>query len=146
MKTAVALLVAVIVVACATALPSPSAASMVSVGVSNDTTMALAVSINDQRLGDVSPADTAAEFTPTGSLRFPWSIEVRSTSGTVLLSMIVQGQDVVSTTAPGGEWIQTQRFERVDTTCGRLMVWAGEVEPSVADLPAPTSSVAPCHP
>ena len=146
LKTGFALVAAVVLVASATAVPSPTASLRVRVGVSSGTTMALSVALNGQHLGDISPTDTAAAFGPASLPQLPWDIEVRSTSGKVLVSMTVQVQDVLSTALPGGGQVVTQRFERVDTTCGQLMVWTGEVEPSVADLPAPRSSVGPCNP
>ena len=91
-------------------------------GISNGTalTVTLFVSIDPSRL----PA-------------LPWKVEARSASGRILTTMHVEVGEIQATIQPDGAIERTGAMGRVDLSCGRLTIWAGDFYPSG---PPPTAS------
>lgn len=123
--------------ACGLLSPSRSAA-IVKLGVSNGTTLAVSLFVNRQHIADFRPGSPAPTIDPASLPPLPWSVEARSSSGRVLTSMTVKPDQITSITGPGGNIEQsTGVLGRVDLSCGRLTIWAGDVQPSG---PAPPPS------
>ncbi len=90
-----------------------------------------------QRIADY-PAGGPVPSIDSAALPFlPWDVEVRSPSGRVLTTMHVDIGEVVTTTPTGAVAGRTIPFGRVDLSCGRLTIWAGDFPPSG---PAPPPS------
>ena len=105
--------------------------------VSNDTTLLLTVSINDQVVGSAPPGQIS-NFDPT-SFAGPWHVAIDTASGRRLLDMTYSAGEISSTNGSEGGVGQ-----RLDLSCGRLDVYAG---PPMSG-PAPPQSFPPndCQP
>lgn len=104
--------------------PSPA------LGVSNGTTLIVTVVVNGQPVGVFPPGGLGPGIDPAALPPLPWTVEARSTSGRVLTSMRVEPGEVATTTAPDGAVEHRGTMGRVDLSCGRLTIWAGDVQPS----------------
>jgi hypothetical protein len=99
-------------------------------GIANGTTLDVTVFVNGSRVADSRPGAAAPMIDTTGLPPLPWTVEARTTTGRLLTSMqVVEGQ-VWSTTQPDGGSASSGTFGRVDLSCGRLTIWAGDVQPS----------------
>lgn len=74
----------------------------------------------DRAADDIATIDVAA-LPP-----LPWNVEARPPSGRVLTSMQVRPGDVQSADSA----VHTIPIGRVDLSCGRITIWAGDVSPS----------------
>jgi len=84
----------------------------------------MSVVVNGQRVADFpawgpEPSIDVATLPP-----LPWTVEARSPSGRVLASMHVEPGQVSSS---GNSF--TGAMGRVDLSCGRLTIWAGDAPP-----------------
>lgn len=105
-------------------------------GISNGTTLTVTLVVNGEPIGEYKPGGDP--FIDVSSLPLlPWDVEARSPTGRVLTSMHVELGQVSSTTGAGGVVEQRGVLGRVDLSCGRLSIWAGDVQPSG---PAPIPS------
>lgn len=134
---AASLALAVTIAACGTlASPAPTAERPL-LGISNGTTLDVSLFVNDVLVGEY-PAGGPVPAIRTADLpALPWAVEARSVSGRVLTSMRVEPGQVWSTTRPDGVMASSGAIGRVDLSCGRLTIWAGDRQPSG---PAPNQS------
>jgi hypothetical protein len=114
---------------------SPSARP--NLGISNGTALTVTLFVNGQRIDDFRGGGPYPTINPVELPPLPWNVEARSPSGRVLTAMRVEAGDVRSATPGTGEIERSGVFGRVDLSCGRLTIWAGDVQPSG---PAPAAS------
>jgi hypothetical protein len=146
MRLAVALL-AVLLAGChALGGPSADPSSRPNLSVGNGTTLTVTLVVNGRPVGDFpggvgpEPSIDIAALPP-----LPWNVEARSPSGRVLTSMMVKPGDIRTTTVPGG--VETSgTFGRVDLSCGRLTIWAGDVMPLGPVPSSPAGHPGDCEP
>ena len=131
--------IGIAVAACGSTLPLP--AGTTKLGVSNGTTLTVSVYVNGVRIADFPPGAPAPTIDPSILAPLPWRVEARSPSGRVLTSMTVEPGEVTRTTRPGGVTEYTGAMGRVDLSCGRLTIWAGDITPS-----GPPPPPSPGHP
>lgn len=142
MRLAVALL-AISLVACnAAASPSPRT----NLGISNGTTLTVTLEVNGQHVADFPPDGPAPTIDLAALPALPWNVEARSPSGRVLTSMQVKPGDIYSVTAAGGVVEHSGTIGRVDLSCGRLTIWAGDVQPSGPAPPPSPGTPGDCAP
>jgi hypothetical protein len=89
------------------------------ISVENGTTLDVSIFVNGSVVGRVNAGD-GAEIPPGELPPLPWSVEGRSPSGRLLVSMTVKPGDVGRA---GNE--QHGTGGRVDLSCGRLDLWSG---------------------
>lgn len=115
-------------------------------GISNGTALDIIVFVNDVRVAESRPGGPSAVIETFGLPSLPWTVEARTASGRLLTSMrVVEGQ-VWTTTRPDGRASSIGVFGRVDLSCGRLTIWAGDVQPSVPAPPANPGQPGDCVP
>ena len=119
------------------AAATTGAAAHVSLGISNGTTLAVTLFVNGKRVAYYPPGGPPPTIDPASLPPLPWIVEARSPSGRVLTSMQVKPGEVQTTALPGFGVEHSAPFARVDLSCGRLTIWAGDIEPSG---PAPEPS------
>jgi hypothetical protein len=130
----VAVFLAVTIAACN---PTASDPARPNLGVANGTTLTVTLVVNGQRVAEF-PGRGQQPSIDTGALPpLPWKVQGLSPSGRVLTSMDVAPGQVQTRTDPGGVVEQSGTMGRVDLSCGRLTIWAGDIQPSG---PAPTAS------
>jgi hypothetical protein len=137
MKLLTAALFGVLLAGCATPPPpsgAPSLAPNPSLYVSNGTTLTVTLVVNGQKVGDFPPGGPDPTIDVALLPPLPWNVAARSPSGRVLTSMQVapgeiQGADSAVHTIPMG---------RVDLSCGRLTIYAGDFAPS-GPVPLPSA-------
>jgi hypothetical protein len=145
MRRSTLLLAVVLLMGCAWMPPAASPKPVI-LGVSNGTTLAVSVFVNGRHVGDFVPGRTNPTIDPASLPPLPWSVEARSPSGRVLTSMAVRQGEVSSTMGPDGETTYTGALGRVDLSCGRLTIWAGDVPPSGPAPPPSPGSPGDCAP
>jgi hypothetical protein len=117
---------------------STGAATHVRLGISNGTALAVTLFVNGERVAYYPPGGQQPTIDPASLPPLPWIVEARSPSGRVLTSMQVKPGDVETTALPSGGVGYSGQFARVDLSCGRLTIWAGDIEPS-GPPPEPSS-------
>ena len=96
--------------------------------VENGTELAVSVLVNGQ-LVDEYPAMASGEV-DADLPPLPWRVEARSASGRILTSFDVALGDVRTDRGPQNEITHgSAMLGRVDLSCGRLSVWAGDITP-----------------
>jgi uncharacterized protein YceK len=110
---------AVVLVGCGSLLPQPNPQPGAGISVANNTTLDVTILLNGSAIGRVRAGD-AAEIPPGELPPLPWSVEARSPSDRLLVSMTVRPGDVDQ---EGNERRGTGG--RVDLSCGRLDIWSG---------------------
>lgn len=97
--------------------------------VDNGTELAVRVFVNGQLVAEYK-AMTVGEVDADLPM-LPWHVEARSPTGRLLTSFDVAFGDVRTDRGPRGEVTrQSGALSRVDLSCGRLSVWAGDFAPS----------------
>jgi hypothetical protein len=93
--------------------------------VSNGTTLEVTLVVNGIEVDRLAAQDGAFDIPADALPALPWSVEVRSPSGRLLVSMGVLAGDVwTAPVANGGtEWHGAAN--RVDLSCGRIDIWSG---------------------
>lgn len=134
---------ALLVAGCTAApTPAPSAASAVSLNVANGTTLAVTLVVNGQAVGAFPPQGAGPAIDTSRLPPLPWSVEARTSSGRVLATMVVHPGDGIENSAG----MTTIPMGRVDLSCGRLTIWAGDHPPSGPIPPSPAGSPGDCVP
>jgi hypothetical protein len=140
------LLLSIAAVVAVFACTAASPATRVDLGIANGTTLTVSLFVNGQLVG-VSPPDARGPTIDPNSLPpLPWTVEARSPTGRVLTSMIVEPGEVRTATGPGDQVSHSGTFGRVDLSCGRLTIWAGDVVPSGPIPPPSPGSPGDCVP
>ncbi len=116
---------------------TPSGTAAVGLSYSNQTTIAIDLFVNSQKLQTMSPA-TDGSVAVTSLPPLPWTVEARTSGGRVLATMTVRDGDVTQ----GSGWMQGDAI-RVDLSCGRLDLWAGP--PILGPMPG-SGSPGDCEP
>ena len=111
--------------------PGTVPAAAMSVSIANGTTLTVTLVVNDAPVATVQPGDDA-DVPASRLTALPWAVEARSSSGRVLVSLVVHDGDVVQ--APGGS---KGDATRIDLSCGRLDIWSGP--PLLGPAPGPGS-------
>ena len=97
--------------------------------VENGTGLAVSIVVNGQLVAEypaMASGEVDADLPP-----LPWQVEARSASGRILTSFDVAVGDVRTDRGPQGDITHgTAVLGRVDLSCGRLSVWAGDITPS----------------
>ena len=134
-----------VLVACS-AEPVSTPAERVNLGISNGTAIAVTLSVNGQRIGEFAAQSGEPTIDVSRLPPLPWNVEARSPSGRLLTSMNVAPGQVQSTTGPGGVIEHSGALGRVDLSCGRLTIWAADVQPSGPAPPPSPGTPGDCAP
>lgn len=113
-------------------------------GISNESTLTVTLTVNDQVVGTAIPGAAIAPIDFASLPPFPWTVEARSPSGRVLTSMKVDAGYVTIGTDPNGNLGSSGTVGRVDLACGRITIWAGYSAPSGPVTPSPAGSPGDC--
>jgi hypothetical protein len=135
-RVAVGFALLVLLAACTTSGTPGPAAGQAQLGISNGTTLAVTLVVNGQRVADY-PAGSGATIELAALPPLPWDVMALTSSGRLLTSMEVAADAAgMPQGTPGGG-----TFGRVDLSCGRLTIWAGDSQPSgPAPPPSPGTS------
>lgn len=115
-------------------------------GISNGTTLVVTMFVNGTLVVSDPPGGPAPEIERDALPPLPWVVEARSASGRVLTTMRVEPGQVWSTTRLDGVRESNGTFGRVDLSCGRLTIWAGDGQPSGPAPPANPGQPGDCEP
>jgi hypothetical protein len=103
----------------------------------NGTSLEVALLVNGKPLQVLAPGEWREAIPASALPPLPWSVEARSPSGRVLLTLTVNEGDVASGVNPGGSTFSKGAAARVDLSCGRLDIWSGP--PLAGPAPGPGS-------
>ena len=133
--TPIALLMALSVASTGCAvLPSTSKPRL---AIENGTTLVVSLFVNGAKVAESKPG-SPRDIRVAGLPALPWTVEAKTASGRLLTSFEIAEGQVWTTTRPDGGTSSRGAFGRVDLSCGRLTIWAGDVVPSgPAPLPNP---------
>jgi hypothetical protein len=93
--------------------------------VSNETTVLLALVVNGKVIGPVQPG-AQLEFRSTDLRPLPWAAEVRLGTGRAVVSLTVRSGDVqIQRDSSGGITSEKSDGARADLSCGRIDLWSG---------------------
>ena len=113
-----------------------SAARPVGVEVANATDLDITLVVNGVVAGVIrAHEDTPGPITADVLGPMPWSVEARTSSGRVLLTLLVRPGDVADVDLGNGQRAARGAGTRVDLSCGRLDLWAGPPLMGPAPLP-----------
>jgi hypothetical protein len=106
-------------------------------GIANGTDLPLVVTVTGSNFSSETQIDAHASTEIDGSRlpALPWTVEARTRSGRLLVTMVVLPGQVTRTTHPDGSVEMTGTLGRVDLSCGRLDLWAGA--PALGPAPGP---------
>ena len=108
---------------------SPGATSLpMALSIQNATTTTVTVVVNGTTIETVPPGTQESPI-KAAVPALPWNVETRSPSGRVLSTMTVHEGDATQTALTNGGIEHQGDFARADLSCGRLDVWAGDVQP-----------------
>ena len=96
-----------------------------SLNISNGSTLPVALVVNGTVVVQVAASD-GAELTAAQLPPLPWTVEVRSPSGRVLVGMTVHAGDAWSAPIANGGTQTSGAATRVDLSCGRIDIWSGQ--------------------
>jgi serine/threonine protein phosphatase PrpC len=125
--------VSALVVAFPFAEPAPKQPTL---GIANGTSLTVTVLVNGQPIGTFPPGGGQSAIGGPVLPALPWAVEARTASGRLLTSMDVKAGSVWATTRPDGSLQQAGTMGRVDLSCGRLTIWAGDFMPSGGPVPS----------
>ena len=109
--------------------------------VSNGTPLTVTVKVNGTPVATSAPG--APPEVPGSALpALPWSVAATTASGRVLVPMTVSEADAAQPDASS----RVIPMGRVDLSCGRLTLWAGDYAPSGPVPPSPAGSPGDCAP
>lgn len=129
----------------AASLPSATVPTQaMSLTVSNGTDLSISLVVNGHVVKVIAPQAGAGPIPESELPAAPWSVEARTVSGRILTSMTVTAQELVETVVPGGGVMVHIPMARIDLTCGRLTIFAGDHAPS-GPVPVPGQGE-PCVP
>lgn len=128
--------------AACTSTPTPTPPNL---GISNGTALTVTLVVNGRPIGEFEPGGNPS-IDVAALPALPWDVEARSPSGRVLTSMRVEAGQVSSTTGQGGVVERSGVLGRVDLSCGRLTIWAGDTQPSGPAPPPSPGTPGDCDP
>ena len=140
---------AFVAIACGNASPTPAAvtpssAAPPSLNIANGTSLDISLLVNGGKIGDYPPGSGAKQISPASLPPLPWEVQGTTSTHRVLISMHVVIGDVQSQSS-GGATLHTGDVARVDLSCGRLTIWAGDSQPS-GPMVSPVGSPGDCVP
>ena len=137
-----ALITTLIVGACSPAQsPSPTAVPRIGFFVSNGTSLTVTIVVNGTPVATSSPGSPPG-VPPSALPPLPWSVAATTASGRVLTTMNVSVGDATQSDPN----MRVIPMGRVDLSCGRLTIWAGDYPPSGPVPPSPAGSPGDCAP
>jgi hypothetical protein len=95
--------------------------------VVNGTQLVINVSVNGQAIGQSMPGGPGLDIDEQALPPLPWIVEARTITGRLLLSMTVEPGNVTVTTHPNGAGEGRAVMNRLDLSCGMLVLVAGRV-------------------
>jgi hypothetical protein len=124
-------------------VPSPSP-DLVGLGVVNATDLRVSLVVNSRVVETLEPqtADTAIHMSALPPL--PWVVQVRTSSGRVLVTMTAGPGDVQGPAEIGV--MHSGKEAAADLSCGQLYLWTGALEPAWPAPPASAGSPGDCAP
>jgi hypothetical protein len=138
-----ALVLAALLAGCgAVAAPTPVGVHPMGLHVGNGTPLTVTLVVNGVVVAVVAPDAAGPDIDPAIVPQLPWSVEARSPSGRLLTAMTVSLDEAAQTNAA----VHVIPMGRVDLSCGRLTIWAGELPPSGPVPPSPAGSPGDCAP
>ena len=120
-------------------LPRPS------LNVGNGTALDVTLTVNGTVVGVFPPRVHGPTIDVSKLPPFPWQVGAQTSSGRALTFMTVQEGDGIMT-VQGGVGTGNSPMGRVDLSCGRLTIWAGDRPPSGPVPPSPAGSPGDCEP
>ncbi len=142
--------VGLLVAGCATIVvpaptPSPTPPPRPSLNVGNGTSLEVTLTVNGSPVG-VFPAGGVGPTIDVSKLPpLPWQVGAQTSSGRLLTFMTVKEGDGIMT-VQNGVGTGNSPMGRVDLSCGRLTIWAGDHPPSGPVPPSPAGSPGDCAP
>ena len=130
------LLIGALVAACSVVQPGERP----ELGVENGTDLVVVLTVNGQEVGEFPPGGPAPEINVGMLAPLPWVVEARTITGRLLVSMEVRPGAVFRENLPNGGFNLHGPMGRVDLSCGRLTIYAGEMAPS-GPAPGPNPGV-----
>ena len=109
--------------------------------VANGTLLTVTLFVNGQPVADYLRGAPEPSIDPAALPPLPWTVEARSPSGRLLTSMLVAPGEVTS----GGD-IHQIPAGRIDLSCGRLTIYAGDYAPSGPPPPPSPGMAGDCAP
>ena len=97
--------------------------------VSNSTTLALTLTVNDQPIRVLEPG-TSADIGPGSLPALPWAVVLHTASGRVVTTMPVAQGSVVDERALDGTGSYSAPAGRVTLSCGSVFMYVGDISPS----------------
>ncbi len=128
-----------------TPTPSPTSPPRPSLNVGNGTTLDVTLTVNGTAVGVFPPGVAGPTIDVSELPPLPWQVGAQTSSGRLLTFMTVREGDAVVTTQNGVS-SSTIPMGRVDLSCGRLTIWAGDHPPSGPVPPSPAGSPGDCAP
>jgi hypothetical protein len=125
--------------------PEPTA-NLPVLGISNGTSLDVTVLVNNVKVAVAVAGGPSPTLRATDLPALPWDVEARTASGRVLTSMHVEPGQVWSAQRPDGGGAISGVFGRVDLSCGRVTIWAGDSPPSGPAPPASPGKPGDCSP
>lgn len=96
--------------------------------VENGTELTVSILVNDRQVAQYEAMASGEVDADLPAL--PWRVEARTNTGRVLTRFDVEPGDVMTERLPNGNTHYSGPLGRVDLSCGRLSVWAGDFAPS----------------
>lgn len=122
--------------------PCATPGTIPALALQNGTTIEVTLVVNGTTVRTFGPRTCAGcsgadGIQPSELGPLPWTVEARSPSGRVLLSMTVHPGDYFQTAYPDGHGSNGGAAARADLSCGRIDMWAGP--PLLGPAPGPGS-------
>lgn len=136
-----ALIAGLVVDACSPALSPSTAVPRIGLFVSNGTPLTVTILVNGTPVATSSP-ESPQEVPASVLPPLPWSVAATTASGRVLTTMSVSMGDATQSD-PNMHVIP---MGRVDLSCGRITLWAGDYPPSGPVPQRPAGSPGDCAP
>jgi len=128
-----------------TPTPAPSPPPRPSLNVGNGTALDVTLVVNGTAVGVFPPGVAGPTIDVSKLPPLPWNVGAQSASGRGLTFMTVKAGDGIATWQ-NGVGSSTIPMGRVDLSCGRLTIWAGDHAPSGPPPPIPAGSPGDCLP
>ena len=109
-------------------LPPLATLAPIVLGFENSTDLAVTLSMNGTPIEVLNAKVSDKEIRLASLPPLPWVIEVRTTSGRVVLSLTVGPTEASVQAVDGTSW--SGKVAEIDLSCGRLRIWTGSHEPS----------------